>query len=297
MKRFHKVLFASAVFGGLALSSGMAQVPAYINPLAPLPGSPAGTPNGLAFLVGFDFDNNLGSSIAGGIQRARYSDVFGNNSSNTALTAPGGIYFNGTKGADSWGTVAKTATGDINRDILTRSGSGSTFDLGGQTGGEGAANFNAAGVGSTFSKFAIELHTFDGVNTFKDLKLSMFGRDVGNTAGGATINWFYSIDGGTTQVATGLSMSFVGNAFQEQVVDFFGVSPALMAINTALTGKADISLIGQVVESETGVILSLDNIGAYGVAVIPEPSTYAAILAAMTAGVVALRRRKQALVA
>jgi hypothetical protein len=285
MKSSHKILLASAVLGGLAL--------------VPAQGQTAITVGNQALLNGWDFDNILTGTLPSSPVRGRYSDVFGNNSSPTALTAPGGIYFNGSFGSHNWGSIAKNNTGDINRDILTRSGSGSTFDLGGQTGGEGAANFNAAGVGTTFSKFSVNLHTFDGVNTFDSLKLSMWGRDTANTAGGATINWFYSIDGGATQVATGLSMSFVGNSFQEQVVDFFGVSPALTAINTALTGKADVYLIGQVVESETGVVLNLDNIGAYGIAVaaIPEPSTYAAILGAMTAGVVALRRRRQVLVA
>jgi hypothetical protein len=52
-------------------------------------------------------------------------------------------------------------------------------------------------------------------------------------------------------------------------------------------------LIGTIVESQTSAFLNLDNVAIYGTATaIPEPSTYAAILAALTLGVVAIRRRK-----
>jgi len=281
MKSTSKIALASVVLGGLALSSGNAQT--YINPSSPPPLAPL-APNGLALLNGWDFDNITGSNLPASPVRGRYSDVWGNLSS--GLTTAGGIYFNGSFGSDNWGTVAKTATGDANRDILTRVGAGSTFDLGGQTGAEGATNFNNANVGVTFSKFSLNVKTLDAVNTggFKDIKMSLWGRDSGTSPSGITINWLYSVDGGATQISTGLTSTFAGAAFAESVLDFSAI--------TALNSKTDIYLIGQVVESAVGAVLSLDNIGVYGTAVIPEPSTYAAMLAAMTAGVVALRRRK-----
>lgn len=272
MKTTHKNILALALLSGLTLSPAVGAVATSI---------PVGTQ---ALLNGWDFDNILTSTLPSSPVRGRYSDVFGNNSSPTALSEPGGIYFNGSFGSDSWGSVAKNNTGDINRDIWTRSGSGSTFDLGGQTGGEGAANFNAAGVGTTFSKFSLNLHTLDAANMFEGVQLSLWGRDTANTAGGAAINWSYSIDGGTSLISTGLTSSFVGNAFSESIVNFSSI--------TALNGKSDIYLVGQVVESETSAVLNLDNIGAYGIAAIPEPSTYAAILGALTMGVVVARRRK-----
>lgn len=251
------------------------------------------TPGQQALLNGWDFDNILSTTLPASPVRGRYSDVFGNNQSPTALTGPGGIYFNGQFGSDNWGTVSKNSTGDINRDILTRSGAGSTFDLGGQTGGEGAAQFNNASVGTAgMNEFSINLHMADAVNSFKDLSLSLWGRDVGNTAGGALINWFYSLDAGVTKIATGLASSFVGNVFAESVVNFSTI--------TDLNGQADIYLIGEVVESQASVNLNLDNIGAYAYAdamVIPEPTTYAALLGFACVGLAALRRRRVAQVA
>jgi hypothetical protein len=271
MKLKSKILIASA-FIGAALSEAGAQTVI-----------PVGNQ---ALLAGYDFNNILGSTVTTNGIRARYSDVFGNNSSPTALTAPGGIFANGTVGSDNFGsTIALTTTEDIDRDILTRTGTGSTFDLGGQTGGGQALLFNNSGVGTTFDEFSINVKMLNGsVNSFKDLTVLLSGRDVGNTAGGVTINWAYSIDGGATKLSTGLSTAFTGNVFAQQTVDFSSI--------TALNGVADVYLIGQIVESQTTVQLSLDNIGIYGVSqVIPEPSTYAAILGALTVGFVSLRRR------
>ncbi len=288
MKQLNKILLASAVLG-LTLTSAQAQT--FIDPNIPRPGSPSGTPNGLALLAGFDFDNNSAGTINVGVQRARYSDVFGNSGSNTALTAPGGIFFNGTFGSDSWGSVAKNSTGDANRDILTRSGPGSTFDLGGQTGTEGAANLNNANVGTAaMNEFSILVHSQDTVNSFENIQLELWGRDPANL-GGATINWSYSIDGGATKVSTGLSSVFSTNQFAQSLVDFSAIS--------AMDNVLDLAIIGTVVEVAAGVQLNFDNVAVYGTAFapIPEPSTYAAILGGLALGVAAVRRRKARLAA
>lgn len=281
MKLKQSILLASALIGGLALPQAQAQT-----------SIPTGSQ---ALLAGFDFDNILGSSIVSP-NRARYSDIWGNNSSPTALTAPGGLYFNGTFGSDNIGSnVVKTGTGDINRDILTRTGTGSTFDLGGQTGGEGAADFSGVNIGTaSLNEFAINITA--GAQIFENIKLSLYGRDSNGQGGSTTINWAYSLDSGATKVATGLSSTFSGAAFANSEVDFFGTG--LEALNTALKGSTgNLTLIGTMVETGNAR-LNIDNIGVYGVAAtaIPEPSTYAAIIAALTMGVVALRRRKQVVV-
>jgi len=271
MKIKKSFLLASAVLGGLALPQAQAQT-----------AIPIGNQ---ALLAGYDFNNNLGSSLVLGKQTSRYSDVYGNTQSNTAQTANGQIYFNGSFGSDNFGTVAVINTQDINRDILTRAGTGSTFDLGGQTGAAVSVNLNNVAVGtSTHNEFAITLKTLDINNSFKDLLLQMSGRDSANTAGGVTINWGYSIDGGVTKLSTGLSSVFQSNVFSQSTVDF--------SLITALNGAMDAVLIGNIVESQTSANLNFDNIGIYGVSqVIPEPSTYAAILGALTVGFVAMRRR------
>ncbi len=282
MKLKQTFLLASALLGGLALPQAQAQFPATI------------TTGNQALLAGWDFDNILTFSNSA-ISRARYSDVWGNNSSSSALTTPGGIYYNGGVGSDTFGSsITKNSTGDINRDILTRTGSGSTFDLGGQTGGEGALDFSGAGVGgASLNEFSIQVNK-GLLNGFTDIKLSLYGRDSGGLGGLTTINWSYSLDNGATKIGTGLSSVFTGAAFTNSTVDFFGTG--LESINAALTSASTVVLVGEIVETGSAR-LNLDNIGVYGVATaIPEPSTYAAIIAALTLGVVALRRRKQVVV-
>jgi hypothetical protein len=223
MKLKNKVLFASALIGGLALPQVQAQSTIPIG--------------NQALLAGYDFNNNLGTSLASGKQTSRYSDVYGNTSSNTAQTTNGQIYFNGSFGSDSFGTVAVINTEDIDRDILTRTGTGSTFDLGGQEGASVSVNLNNVNVGVTFDEFSINLKMKDAVNSFDRLSLSFYARDTDNTvasAGGITIQWSYSVDGGVTKVSSGLSSVFTTNLFANSLVDFSTI--------TALNGVENIYL-------------------------------------------------------
>jgi hypothetical protein len=93
---------------------------------------------------------------------------------------------------------------------------------------------------------------------------------------GATITW--SIGGssvGSTSVAA-------GGAFGIYSLD----------LPDAFYGQNSVTLTGVVTGSA-----SLDNVQFNGVTAIPEPGTYAAILGALTLGVVAIRRRKAAVAA
>ena len=272
-----KILLASALLGGLSLPQVQAQIPI--------------TVGSQALLAGYDFDNILTFSTN---VRARYSDVWGNNSSPTALMTAGSFNFNGTLGSDNIGIVnaTKNATGDINRDINTRAGTGSTFDLGGQTGGEGAIDFGGTGIGgASLNEFSFAFKMANTVNTFDQLILQLWGRDSGTGTPGVSIDWAWSTDAGVTKNSTGLSSVFTTNAFAESVVNFSAIS--------ALNGAADVVLIGTIVESGVNARLNIDNVGIYGFAAtaIPEPSTYAAMLSVLTLGVVALRRRKAAVLA
>lgn len=291
MKSTRKILLASALLGGLALPSAFGQT--YIDPNLPPPLNSTEV-DGLALLAGWDFEAILTTTVPAAGVRARYSDVYGDNSSASGVPAAGGIYFNNTLGSTTgWATSNnKNTVGDINQDIRTRSGSGSSFDLGGLTNsGDGAwiANSNTTGL-----KFSINVHTLN-VNQpagFEQVQLSLWGRDTDITtasAAGVTINWFYSVNAGVTQVDTGLKSVFNTNTFSNSLVDFSSI--------TALNGQANIYLIGQVVEANAAAVLNLDNIAVYGVAAIPEPSTYAAILGLVSMGIVGLRRRKNAQIA
>jgi len=272
MKLKSKILLASALLGGLPLPQVQAQTSI--------------TVGNQALLAGYDFDNILTHTTN---IRSRYSDVWGNSSSPTAITTAGSFNFNGTLGSDNIGVVnaIKSTVGDINRDINTRSGSGSTFDLGGQTGGEGAIDFSGVNVGTAaMNEFSFAFSMANSVNTFSNLSMQLWIRDSsGPGFPGGIINWSYSIDGGVNKVSTGLSSAFATNVFTESILNFGSF--------TALDGLANVVIIGEIVENGAQARLSLDNVGIYATSatVIPEPSTYAAMLGALTVGFVAMRRR------
>jgi hypothetical protein len=275
-----QILLASAFLGGLALPQVSAQTTI--------------TTGNQALIAGYDF-NNILTYTSGNRTGARYSDIWGdaNTGNQTALPNAGGLYVNGSFGSDSMGaqTARTTTTADgIDRDILTRAGVGGGFDLGGLSGSDGAFDFSGTSIGgATANEFAFNVLT--GPQGFSQFTISLFGRDAGTApaANSTTINWSYSLDGGLTKVATGLSSTFGGVNYTNSTVDFFG-TPAL---DSALANVSSVVFIGQLVESATAARLNIDNVGIYGVAgtVIPEPSTYAAILGALTVGFVSLRRR------
>jgi hypothetical protein len=212
-----------------------------------------------ALLAGWDF-NNISSSSVGAVN-PRYSDVWGDVSASPFNAHAGAVFFNGTGGSDNWPTVARVSTGaDIDRSIdgrLTSAG------LGSLSGAEGMLSLTTFAAG-TNDKFSILVHTLDAANTFENLSLSLFGRDSGNTSGGVTIHWSYSLDGGATKVPTALSSTFKGTSFDRSHLD--------LSAYRALRGVSDVFLIGTVVESASAANLQLDNIALYGVAVQKRPS-------------------------
>jgi hypothetical protein len=92
-----------------------------------------------------------------------------------------------------------------------------------------------------------------------------------SSAGGATINWSLLGSGftATTTVASGGNFALYS---VDLPAEFYGVTAA--QLSAAFTGTA-----------------TIDNV-QFNATAIPEPGTYAAILGALTLGVVAIRRRK-----
>jgi hypothetical protein len=263
MKLAHTLALATAAFG-LSLSSLHAQNAIAIG--------------SQAVLGGWDFNNILTTNV--GTVNARYSDTFGDAGSGNANI--GTLYFNGSFGSDAWTTVTRVQSGaDIDRSLNGRL---ATAGLGSLSGAEGMMSLTNLAPG-TKDEFSFKIHTLDNVNSFENINLSLYAKDSGTGGGSITINWFYSTDGGATKVNTLLSSVVSGASFAQSTVDFSSV--------TAMNGVADLFIIGEVVESIGTANLQFDNVAFYGtsaLSAIPEPSTYAAILAGAL-GVMFLRRR------
>jgi len=272
MKLNRNIINASAAFGlALSCAQGQSSIPI----------------GNQALLAGWDFNNISSSSV--GSANARYSDVWGDVTATPFSASAGTVYFNGTGGSDNWPTVTRVTTGaDIDRPINGRL---ATAGLGSLSGAEGMLSL-ASQTPGTKDEFSFNVHTYDGVNSFDNLSLSLFAKDSGNTAGGVTVNWFYSVDGGATKINTLLSSVITGNAFTEQTLN-------LSPFNLALGNTANVYLIGEVLESIGTANLQFDNVAIYGTALsaIPEPSTYAAILSVATLSLMMRRRRQVGAVA
>lgn len=100
----------------------------------------------------------------------------------------------------------------------------------------------------------------------------------------ADIAWSYSLDG-VNLVSTGITSTVAGTLATVYSVD-------LSALSGVLSNDSNLVLVGTFASGE-GTTIALDNVAFIGsAAVIPEPSTYAALLGAATVGFVVIRRRK-----
>jgi hypothetical protein len=241
-----------------------------------------------ALLAGWDFNNISSGSV--GSSNPRYSDVYGDTSASPFTSSAGAIYFNGTGGSDNWPTVTRVTTGaDGDRPITGRSGGASVSGLGSLSGAEGMLSFGTY-TSTTADEFSILVHAANAVNTFSNLNLSFYAKDSGTGGGNISIAWSYSIDGGATKTSAGIGSSTVsGSTFTQHTVNFGAI--------TALTGVADVYLIGLVSESIGTANLQVDNLAVYGTSAsaIPEPSTYAAIMGVLALVGVTIARKRRAL--
>lgn len=105
------------------------------------------------------------------------------------------------------------------------------------------------------------------------------------TGASAVINWGYSLDG-INVISTGVQTSITGSVPVAYTAD-------LSAFSGVVSGDSDLVIVAQFVGTN-GNTLVFDNAQFIGTQVIPEPSTYAALLGAATIGFVLLRRRKTA---
>lgn len=269
MKTIAKLTAAAALLGG-ALSPAFAQTQIAVG--------------NQALLAGWDFNNISTSTI--GSTNARYSDIWGDVTASPFSVNAGTFFVNGTAGSDTWPTITRTGSGDIDRSIVGRL---ATAGLGSLSGAEGSLSATGT-IDANRNEFAFQVDTLNSVNSFSNVNFSFFARDSAN-AGNITVNWFYSIDGGATKINTSLSSIVSGNVFSEYQVNLSSIA--------ALTGVENLSIIGAISEANASSVFQLDNLAVYGSAAtaIPEPSTYAAILSALTAGIVALRRRRSLIAA
>jgi len=240
-------------------------------------------------VAGWDFEFSVGNYsllTPAGQLSANYSDLYaGANGINNPVNdggpsaSRGTLFLNNQNGADAWTLSGPTASatkntsfGDADFQIQTRD------NLATKLGGFGGLSSAALGLNRTtasVSEFSFVLNTTD---------ISALGNVVYRTrmtAGIGSIDW--SLVVGANTFALGGAIDSTGAVYSTQSFD-------LSAIN--LGGATSVTLIGTVANASASNVLLLDNLGVYGVAsVIPEPSTYAAILGALTVGFVAMRRR------
>ena len=264
MKIAHKLILASTVLG-LALSqSAHAQTPVLV--------------------AGWDFNglNSAGLQAVG----ANYSDNYATLAPQDTTNVPafrGTFLANGTGGTENLPSSAANGvsisnTPDlIDRQIYTRSSGGGQFFDNSYTG----TNDNAMQVGMKNTlgtqTFGFQVDTTDLSNlTSVSLWLAK------SSAQNLTIDWGYQVGAGPVQSLSSLNLSsLAAGTYAEYTVNLNGI----------LGGQGLVTILGSAsTTSATSFGLRIDNVGIYS---IPEPSTYAAILSALTLGVVAMRRRRQ----
>jgi hypothetical protein len=260
-------------------------------------------------LAGWDFDAITTWSQAN--SGARYSDIYGDASSVSRQTA-GIMRFDGTVGSDSWSTsqLPRSSTGQISQQLDTRGPTPATDYIGALGTGEGSISILPASINeATRDSFVFKVFNgttptgtlgagFGGfTNLYVDFQARVNGADS-TVLDPYTFNWSYSTDGInfiTAATASNLIDTSVNNTFSGYTASITGLNAiADVPSFDAFYVKLDVTQGGP---SQSRAV-NFDNVAIYGTAAaIPEPSTYAAILGALSLGFVAIRRRFQAKVA
>jgi hypothetical protein len=181
----------------------------------------------------------------------------------------------------SAGIQNATSNFDVtDRSISTRGSQPSAVqNLGYLAGAENAISIGGA-VGNT-QTFAFQIDT-------TGVKLSEISAYLSRSGTGSLdVAFSYKIGSGAAVSIGNYAVTTAANAYGN----------ANFVFNTATQNALDnvglVSILGTATYGSTQA-LRLENTAIYGVTAIPEPSTYAAIIAALTLGVVAIRRRRQA---
>ena len=261
-------------------------------------------------IAGWDFANTIGSNAKSFDSLLTDTGTYGDYSTTlnnaATFTSTGSFRVDGTKGSHTWLTTGAVG----NRKALSVSGA----DLDDGSNGyvintyrrtdstsvlylknfalnsDGGVYEDADGTNSD-SPAVFELRATNSINKFsfafnstgfQGVSMKFTGAQMGASA--STINWSYSIDGGTNVTSLGSSSAISGGATQ-YTVDLSSI--------TGVNNNVDAVIIGQF----AGVTSAqFDNVQILGTAVaaIPEPSTYAALAGVAALGLVAARRRRSA---
>jgi hypothetical protein len=260
-------------------------------------------------IAGWDFANTIASSSKSFDSLLTDTGTYGDYSTtlNNAgtFTSTGSFRVDGTKGSSTWLTTGAVG----NRKALSVSGTdlddgsngyvintyrrtqstsvlylknfalnsdGGVYEDADGTNADSPAFYELRAT-SLINKFSFAFNS----TGFQGVSMKFTGAQTGASA--STINWSYSIDGGTNVSSLGSSSAISGGAVQYTV--------DLSAI-TGLNNNVDAVIIGQF----AGVTSAqFDNVQILGTATaIPEPSAFAALAGVAALGLVAARRRRSA---
>lgn len=240
-------------------------------------------------IAGWDFSqfqtsgvNFIGGSVLVGSANANYSD-FSSPAPDFANSVFGSIYYDGTNGSSDAtngldlnpanDTVvpvsgAVTANGSVAGDgsVFGSSGSFLLLDVSGQPFREDLSLRADAGSALVFSADLSSTSFFGN-----DWEIS-FGAEA---ASASTISWEFSTDG-SSFFSAGVTSNIGAEA--AETVDF----------GTSLDGATQVFLRG----TFAGDAITLDNVAISATTAVPEPSTYAMIMAGIAGVVVYFRRRR-----
>lgn len=260
-------------------------------------------------IAGWDFADAIGSNAKSFDSLFTDTGTYGDNSTTlnngATFTSTGSFRIDGTKGSHTWlstGAIANRKALPVSGADLDDGSNGYLIDTYRRTlsgsvlfGKNFAVNSNGnvyedlAGTGPD-SPAVYELRATSLINKFsfafnstgfQGVSMKFISAQMGASA--STINWSYSINGGTNVTSLGSSTAISSGATQYTV--------DLSAI-TGLNNNVDAVIIGQF----AGVTSAqFDNVQILGTATaIPEPSAFAALAGVAALGLVAARRRRSA---